>query len=123
MIDKVLEIINDEMTNIGVDYSYMINDKEPITYPYVTGEYSENGYSSENKMTTCDLLLECWNRGSEYGLIEVINKIKNHFDNFSTVQDGVGVAIDYSSCVPRRTNDINLKKVEIHLDIVYWKGK
>lgn len=122
MIDKVLQIINEEMQKLNINYFYLYNDSEKVTYPYVTGEYAESSYAHENQMTQGDLLLECWNRGSDINLIAVINKIKEHFAEFQTVKNNIGIAINYNSCVPRRTNDINLKKYEMHLDVVHWKG-
>lgn len=121
MIRKVLGIVKREMESLGVDYHYMYNTKANVTYPYVTGEYSEMDYVSENRMSTGDLLLECWNRGSDSDLLAVIEAIKNRFDAFQTVKDGVGVTLNFSSSVPRRTQDIKLKKYEIHIEVVYWK--
>ncbi len=122
MIEKVLKIINDEMQKLNLNYFYLYNDSEKVIYPYITGEYTESTYANENRMTNGDMLLECWNRGSDLNLIIAINKLKEHFAEFQTVQDDIGLAINYNSCSPRRTDDVNLKKYEIHLDIVYWKG-
>lgn len=122
MMDKVLKIINEEMQKTNINYFYLYNDSEKVKYPYVTGEYTESSFAYENQMTKGDMLLECWHRGSDLELIATINKIKEHFAEFQAVRDGIGIAINYNSCGPRRTNDINLRKYEIHLDVVYWKG-
>lgn len=123
MIEKVLEIINQEMIGLGIDYHFMTNDKEKVTYPYVTGEYYEAGYSSENAKTTGQLLLEGWQRGLYSDLISVANSIKNHFDELQIVTDDVAIAFDFNTFNPLRTDDPELKKFEIYIDIVYWKGK
>lgn len=119
----VLEKIKQEMKSMGIDYHYMYNKKETISYPYVTGEYSESGLESDIQKSYGDLLLECWNRGRDLDLNKVIEQIKERFDDFQTIYKNVGIAINFNSCVPRRTDDIKLKKYEIHLDVVYWKGK
>lgn len=123
MMNKVLEIINSEMTSLGLDYSYMTNDKEKVTYPYWTGEYFESGYSSENAMTSGQLLIEGWMRGSYYNLIAEAERIKAHFDALQIVVNGVAIAFEFNSMSSLRTDDPELKKIEINIDIVYWKGK
>ena len=123
MMNKVLGIITSEMTSLGIDYYYMTNDSAKVTYPYFTGEYFESGYSSENAMTSGQLLIEGWMRGSYYNLIAEAEKIKAHCDALQIVTDGVAIATEFSSMSSLRTDDPELKKIEINIDIVYWKGK
>lgn len=111
------------MMELGIDYHFMTNDKEKVTYPYVTGEYYESGYSNENAMTTGQLLLEGWMRGNFSELHGVATKIKSHFDMLQVVTNEVAVAFEFNSFNPLRTDDPELKKFEIYIDIVYWKGK
>lgn len=122
MINTVLQVFKTELEKLGINYSYMMNESEKVTYPYVTGEFSENDWTHENLMASGNMLLEAWTRNTWAELTELTEKIKAHFSEFQTIQNGVAVAINYTTAMPRRTNDIELKKMEIQLDCVYWKG-
>lgn len=121
-MENVLNVINEEMKKLGIDYYYLTNTSESVTYPYVTGEYYESGYTFEDGSTEANLLLEAWTRGSNLDLVRLNDDIKEYFKDFRTIKDGCAIHISYASNYPRRTNDINLKKIEINLDIRYWKG-
>ena len=121
-MQKVLEIINHEMALLGINYFYLTNDSPQIVYPYVTGEYSESEYTYEDGANSGEMLLECWTRGSNLDLVELNEKIKDHFRNFKAYDNKFACYIAYNSNYPRRTNDNSLKKLEIHLSVVYWEG-
>lgn len=122
MINTVLQVFKTELEKLGINYSYMMNESEKVVYPYVTGEFSENDWTYENLMASGTMLLEAWTRNTWAELTELAEKIKVHFSEFQTIINGVAVAINYTTAMPRRTNDIELKKMEIQLDCVYWKG-
>lgn len=122
-MNKILEIINDEMISIVDEYYYLTNDREKVIYPYFTGEYFESGYTYENGVTTGQLLLEGWTRGSNAELNEIVSKIKSHFAHLQIVKDEIAIAFECGSISPQRADDPELKKIEIYIDITYWKGK
>lgn len=122
MINTVLQVFKTELEKLGINYSYMMNESEKVVYPYVTGEFSENDWTHENLMASGTMLLEAWTRNTWAELTELAEKIKVHFSEFQTIINGVAVAINYTTAMPRRTNDIELKKMEIQLDCVSWKG-
>lgn len=121
-MQRVLTIINAEMQKLEIDYHYLVNQKPNITYPYVTGEFAQSGYRYEDGANECDMLLEVWHRGSLKELLDVQDKIKNHFRDFSSNDTGFACSITFNSCYPRRDIDVTLKKLEIHLNVVYWEG-
>lgn len=122
-MEKILKIINEQMKSLGVEYYYLYNNAPTVSYPYVTGEFTQNGYSYEDNSNTADMLLECWNRGSQTNLVNLQEKIKENFRDLHVIKDNVVAHISYNSAYPVRTNDANLFKVEIHLDITYWEGE
>ena len=61
-MEQVLEVINEQMQILGIQYFDMINTSAKVTYPYVTGELTQSGYSYEDGSNTADLLLEAWTR-------------------------------------------------------------
>lgn len=121
-MEKVLSVIAREMSKLNIDYHYMYNDNQHVIYPYVTAEYSENSYTHEENSTSADLLLEVWNRGGYIPLLEVAKTIKQHFSDFRYTCDNFAMCVTYDGCFAQRTNDIKLKKLEIHLSIKVWKG-
>ena len=124
---EILKCINKELTKLGINYYYMINDSTEIIYPYVTGEYYEYEYKFEDESTSGEILLEAWTRGTEEELIEIKDRIK---DKFSYYQKAVKVnnkmmslSISYLNKTPRRTEVEGLKKLEIRLQINYWESE
>lgn len=120
---EILQIINEQMKALGIEYYYLYNNASNVKYPYVTGEYTESGYSYEDNSNSGDMLLELWNRGSQLELIELSNKIKNHFRYLQVSKGKVFANIVYNSAMPIRTNDASIFKLDIHLDVNYWEGE
>lgn len=124
----ILKTMNIEMRNMGINYFYMINDSENITYPYVTGEYFENDYVDENLTTEGEFILDLWTRGSELSLIELKEQIKDKFRNYQRVITGtngrkLAVCISYARKNPRYTDVEGLKRIEIILQTKYWESE
>lgn len=122
-MDKLLQIINEEMNKIGIDYYYLYNNSPNVTYPYVTGEYTESDYEYEDNHNGGDLLLECWTRGSQLELLNLHQKIKEYFRELRVSKNDIYAVISYNTANDVRTNDATLFKKEIHLDINYWEGE
>ncbi len=124
---EVLKCLYNELTNLGINYYYMINDSADVAYPYVTGEYYEYDYKFEDGSTSGEILLELWTRGSEGELLEVKDKIKERFSFYqktAKINDKVvGLSINYLNKTPRRTQVEGLKKIEIRLQINYWESE
>lgn len=120
---EILEIINKEMSGLGVEYYYLYNTAETVKYPYVTGEYTELGYTAEDGSNSGDLLFEIWNRDTIEPIVQVLEKIKDHFRDYRATTTSKTVHISYVNAAPLRTGDENLNKYEVHLDVNYWEGE
>lgn len=124
---EILHLIYEELTALGINYYYMINDSSEVTYPYVTGEYFEYDYRFEDGQTSGEILLEVWTRGTESELLIIKDKIKEKFKNYQLAisENGMAfsVSISYLSKTPRRTEVEGLKKLEIRLQINYWESE
>lgn len=125
---EVLAVMATEMSNLGLNYFYMVNDSETVSYPYITGEYNEYQYTFEDRGTIGEMLLEVWTRGSELELLTVKDKIKTKFENYqASISDSnhknMSLSIIYLNKVPRRTDVEGLKKLEIRLQINYWESE
>ena len=123
---EILKVIAQEMASMGINYYYMVNDSETVTYPYVTGEYNEYQYTFEDRSTVGELLLDVWTRGSELSLLAVKDLIKDKFSNYQiAVADEtkkMSLSLAYLSKVPRQTNVEGLKRLEIRLQVNYWES-
>lgn len=118
----VIEQLNSLMKSLNIEYYYLLNNAPQVIYPYVTGEFTQNNYSFEDNSNKGDFLLELWNRGSYTPLIELENTIKNNFRNLRVSKGNKTMMISYNQSIPVETNEANLFKIEIHLDISYWEG-
>lgn len=123
---EILKVIAQEMASMGINYYYMVNDSETVTYPYVTGEYNEYQYTFEDRSTVGELLFDVWTKGSELSLLAVKDLIKDKFSNYQiAVADEtkkMSLSLAYLSKMPRRTDVEGLKRLEIRLQVNYWES-
>lgn len=110
-----------EMKALNLNYAFM-EWREKVIYPYFTGEYYENDFTFEDNSTGGEILVEGWTRGTWGELLDICEKIKKHFANYSTVIDDTAISITYLNAAPIRTGDIELKKIQIRLSTKTWKG-
>lgn len=124
MEEKVLSIINTEMVDMGLNYSYMTYepDGDPV-YPYITSEYSERGWTFEDGRTESSMLLELWGNTNELELIKLKEKIKKRFSDFHHSEKGLSIHISYSGSTPGRDANSNIKKRQITLEIKVWESE
>lgn len=121
---ELLLVISEELYKLNIDYDYMIFKTTPLPYPYVVGEYYENGYSYESNMSEGEFLLTLWDRNkSNERLINLNETIKEHFADFRVIKNNVAMSISYSSSLPIEEDNDDLKKQELRLDIKYVKGE
>ena len=124
---EVLKCVYEELTALGINYYYIINDSKNVVYPYVTGEYYEYEYKYEDNSSSGEILLEAWTRGTEEELIEIKDRIKEKFKNYqktiSEKDKSMGLSINYLNKTPRRTEALGLKKLEIRLQTNYWESE
>lgn len=121
---EFLNTIAEELASIGVDYDYGSWKQQPIPYPYVVGKYFPSDYRNEDHTTEGEFMLEAWDRNNTFSrLVELDNKIKNHFRDFRKVKNNVGMQISYFISSLEEQDDAELKKLQIRLDFSYWEGE
>lgn len=122
-METVLKMIYEHMQEIGVQYYDMTNTSPKITYPYVTGELTQNRFDDETGQNGGDLLLEAWTRGERLELVKLCETIKQHFKYLTAVENGTYAQFEYAGAMPQRTNDNSLKKLQINLSVTWWEGE
>lgn len=114
----ILELINRELSELGINYSLM--EATNPTLPYFTGEIYETDWTFEDNQTKGEILLEGWTRNSWAELFAAKDKIKKHFADYQIVENNEAFFIAYLNCSPIRTGEAEWKKIQIRLEYRTW---
>jgi hypothetical protein len=122
---ETLGLINDGMTELGLEYQFGAYDKRPIVYPYWVGEYQEFDTITEDGLQETTVILNGFSRGSWLDLERDKTKIENYFGRVSAktviTDSGSGVAVSFSDALIVPTGDAELKRMQINLKVQEWK--
>lgn len=123
-MDK-LKFINEQMDILSVPYE-LGEWTQKVSYPYLTGEFTEVPTMDEDGYEESTLLLNGFHRGKYIVLEEIKEKIKKHFDpayglRATTDSGTIAVFFDGSFYIP--TGEADLKRIQINLLIKEWKKK
>lgn len=128
MSKAVLKIISDAMDSLGLAYSFMrfgVADDEEVPETYFVGEYQEIEATEESGLQETVFLLSGFSRGSWDALEEAKEKISAYFSSVGghTVKadNGSVVAIYYANSLVIPTEDAELKRIQINLDVKEWR--
>lgn len=122
---QVLSLITAEMKKASVDYHFMKNKKSKPTYPYFVGELLPTEPTSEDGMKEFTLVIDGFNRGTIFNLLEETEKIEQHFPSVEGLIAMVGnqaIAIFSNSPQVVDSGDEELQKIQINLTVKTWKG-
>lgn len=127
-----LRIISDAMESLKLNYGFMGDGLEydeegnPI-YPYFTGEYQELPPTNESGMQETTFLLNGFSRGPALALENAKEAISAYFNKVGghtvIVEDGSAVAVFYSNSLVIPTENAELKRIQINLDVKEWSVK
>lgn len=123
-MDEVLKFISDEMKNLNVRYEFM-EWTGKVKYPYFVGEFSETDPVTEDGLEEKTIIITGFHRGKWLDLIEIQEKIKKNFPSVggrtAVLESGSGIAVFYGNGFPVPTGELDLKKIQINLNIKLWK--
>lgn len=122
-MDK-LGFISDQMAVISVPYEFG-EWTDDVTYPYSVGEITEEPIMTEDGAEQSTLILSLFNRGNYIALETEKAKIKRHFpaiDGLRASTDSGTIAVFFDGAFYVPTGESELKRMEIHLKILEWKG-
>ncbi len=122
MESELLEIINTELSNLGINYEYGEYTGD-LVYPYTVGEYHERDFVYENNITNGEVILTTFHKGNEIDLINIKEKIKQVFAEYRASTNSGNVYITYRNKLFIRSGEQDLKKMEIYLDTKTMKGE
>ena len=118
----ILEVLNREMDNLNINYSFMRYVCDIPKYPYFVGDYIENDFSPEDQLTSGEINIEGWSRNNVSELIAVKEILKRKFDEYSTVENGYAVMINYDNGMVIDRGEADLFKIIIKLSFKEWKS-
>lgn len=124
-MNKARKIIADAMETLVINYAYLEWLDEPVDL-YFTGEYQEGEAVDESGQTDISFILTGFSRVGIEALEEAKEAIKQYFDKISGMviaDKESAVAIFYAGSFPVRTQDAELKKIQINLNIKEWSVK
>lgn len=122
----MLNFIDKQMDILDVPYEFgeWTDDNK---YPYFVGEFpSPEVIDTEDGKRERTLIISGFHRGKAYSLEEIRQRIEAHFDPIGglrgTTEDGSAIVVFYNGAYFPPTGEMELKKIEIQLQIQLWKG-
>lgn len=122
---SILRYIKQELTQINIPYSFM-TWKRKREYPYFVGEIFRIRTDGEDGKEEYSFLLTGFTRNSYDDLIEIAEKIEINYPNVAGkigIFEESCIAMFVTDITPLPTEDEELKKIQINLQINRWKGK
>ena len=125
-----LKIISDAMESLGIAYSFMrfdVADGEDAPDAYFVGEYEETGALDESGLQETAFLLSGFTRKSWLLLEDAKERISAYFNKVGgktvIADNGSAVAVFYANSLVVPTEDAELKRIQINLDVKEWSVK
>lgn len=115
-----LKYLNDQLSSI-INYS-LIEWAQEVVYPYWVGEYNEVEMVDEDGMQETTFILTGTTKGTWTDLENDKRKIKELFKNQTAIlPNGNGIAIFYQNSLLVPVEDMDLKRIQINLEIKEWE--
>ena len=120
MTIESLKYINQALSGV-VNYEFGEWNSE-ITYPYWVGEYSEQGALDEDGMNETTFMITGTTRGAWLDLENDKNKIKKALhDKIAILPNSNGLAVFFMNTLIVPVEDMELKRMQINLQIKEWE--
>lgn len=117
---KFLGHISEMLSSNNINYEFQEWTDTEIIFPYWTGDYTENEYSSEQGYTSYTFMLTGTTNKSWLDLEKDKEKIKNMFSDYNYSDEGYALAIYYENSFNIPCDDMAIKRMQINLEIKEW---
>ena len=124
------DIISKAMDSMGLAYGFMrynVAEDEEAPETYFVGEYQEVAPSDESGLQETSFLLSGFTRGSWLALEDAKEAISAYFNKVGgktvIADNGSAVAVFYLNSLVVPTEDAELKRIQINLDVKEWSVK
>lgn len=122
-----LKIISDAMESLGLAYAFMrydVEEGEEAPETYFVGEYEESEPTDESGLQETTFLITGFSRGSWLALEDAKEQISAYFNKVGghtvIADNGSAVAVFYANSLVVPTEDAELKRIQINLDVREW---
>ena len=122
-MDK-LKFIKEQMDILSVPYEFG-EWTSKVQYPYFVGEFTEDEPMTEDGYEQTTLILNGFHRGKYIDLEAIRAKIKKHFHSIHGLRaktDSGAITVFYGNAFRVPTNEADLQRIQINLNIKEWKG-
>lgn len=124
MSKRILKLVSDAMSSLGIEYAFATYRKHPIVYPYFVGEFSDTEGYTESGLQEGTFILNGFTRDEWLTLEDAKERIENYFNKVSgkivMADNGSAVAIFYANSMVVPTGDPELKRIQINLHTNEW---
>lgn len=119
---EALGLITTKLHSLNINYEFGSWTKAP-SYPYFVGEYNELESTTEDGLQESNFILTGFSRGTWLELEQAKETIENFIKEWDVTigQTGNAIVITYSSSMVIPTEDAELKKIQINLNVKEWK--
>lgn len=122
MTQEAIKIIAADMREMGLAYN--LERYTGKADPYFVGEYQESESFTEDGMSETTFLITGFSRKGSLVLEEAKGMIQRRYNRVSgktvITNDGSAVAIFYANALIVPTNDAELKRIQINLNVKEW---
>ncbi|MBO7252415.1 MAG: hypothetical protein J6V25_07300 [Oscillospiraceae bacterium] len=124
MSKRILKLVSNAMSSLGIEYAFATYRKHPIVYPYFVGEFSDTEGYTESGLQEGTFILNGFTRDEWLTLEDAKERIENYFNKVSgkivMADNGSAVAIFYANSMVVPTGDPELKRIQINLHTNEW---
>lgn len=120
MTIEALSKINEILSGV-VNYEFLEWSSYPIQYPYWVGDYMEEVSETEDGLQVTTFTITGVTRNAWLELEECKQKIENSLPSRYILPSGNGLVIYYENAFQVPTDDIELKRMQINLQVKEWK--
>ena len=120
---EALQTISTAMEALGLPYAFMVYNKAPLPPLYFVGEYTEIAGTTEDGRQEATFHLTGYTRGTWLELEQAKERIRKYFyTSYTAVTgSGTGLAISYANALTLATNDAEIKRIQVNLNVQEWK--
>lgn len=119
-----LQFIKETLEDLSIPYEFGVWSSNPVPDPYFVGEYvePESPTREENGLQEIDFMLT--GTGTTWiGLENAKEIIENNISKTAILPNGNGIAVFYTGSLIIPTGDMELKRLQINLNIKEWRVK
>lgn len=118
-----LKFINQCMEELNIPYEFM-EWTQPLSVLFFVGEYTERENQNEDGLRPSTFILTGTTTNKYMELESVKDKIEQYFGNegvTAILESGSGIAVSYSTAFPIPTDENEMHRIQINLDVKEWR--